>query len=193
MSRRPARCTEADIKRALKAALSANPPMAVEILPNGTIRIVPFEGALHRPSDCANEEAGNSWDDFITKPDSSKYEQTRLPAKNDQVRKWYDQIGYDPNTMDIADFMRLIDADAAKWRASIPGTPLQMREKDVLRQFKHFRVGDLIDSKAIKGCGPGTAERLETRGYIEVRQTIDRLIGYVLTNEGLDAARGIDT
>lgn len=41
MSRRPARCTEADIGRAIKAAGKAGKPMAVEILPDGTIRITP--------------------------------------------------------------------------------------------------------------------------------------------------------
>lgn len=41
MSRRPARCTEADIHRAVKAIQRANACMAVEISPDGTIRIVP--------------------------------------------------------------------------------------------------------------------------------------------------------
>jgi len=40
MSRRPARCTEADIRRAVKVALEAG--MAVDILPDGTIRIAPL-------------------------------------------------------------------------------------------------------------------------------------------------------
>jgi hypothetical protein len=39
MSRRPARCTQADISRAIKAA---GPGMAVDILPDGTIRIAPI-------------------------------------------------------------------------------------------------------------------------------------------------------
>ena len=39
MSRRPARCTEADISRALKAAERLGPHWAVEILRDGTIRL----------------------------------------------------------------------------------------------------------------------------------------------------------
>jgi len=39
MSRRPARCTQADISRAVKAA---GPGMCVDILPDGTIRIAPY-------------------------------------------------------------------------------------------------------------------------------------------------------
>lgn len=39
MSRRPARCTQADLNRAVKAA---GPGMAVEVLPDGTIRITPL-------------------------------------------------------------------------------------------------------------------------------------------------------
>ena len=41
MSRRPARCTQADIHRAIKAADQAGARMAVELLPDGTIRLVP--------------------------------------------------------------------------------------------------------------------------------------------------------
>jgi hypothetical protein len=39
MSRRPARCTEADIKRAIKALLASGAYGSVEILPDGTIRV----------------------------------------------------------------------------------------------------------------------------------------------------------
>lgn len=42
MSRRPARCTEADIRRAMKVANQAEQPMSVDILPDGTIRIAPL-------------------------------------------------------------------------------------------------------------------------------------------------------
>jgi hypothetical protein len=40
MSRRPARCTKADIKRAIEAAKEAGAHMAVEILADGTIQMV---------------------------------------------------------------------------------------------------------------------------------------------------------
>lgn len=43
MSRAPLRFTEADLRRAVKAAGSASLPMAAEILPDGTIRMVPIE------------------------------------------------------------------------------------------------------------------------------------------------------
>ena len=41
VSRRSARCTQADIRRALQAANSTGFAMAVEILPDGTIRLTP--------------------------------------------------------------------------------------------------------------------------------------------------------
>ena len=44
MSRRPARCTQADIGRAIRAAAKAGAQMAVEILPDGTIRLTPTSG-----------------------------------------------------------------------------------------------------------------------------------------------------
>jgi hypothetical protein len=45
MSRRAARCTQADIARALSAAKQAGVSMAVEIDPDGTIRLTPAPGA----------------------------------------------------------------------------------------------------------------------------------------------------
>lgn len=42
MSRRPARCTQADLRRAIKAAEQAGGHSAVEVLPDGTIRITPI-------------------------------------------------------------------------------------------------------------------------------------------------------
>ena len=44
MSRRPARCTQADIHRAVSAVQQSGAAMCVEILPDGTIRIAPFDG-----------------------------------------------------------------------------------------------------------------------------------------------------
>lgn len=41
MSRRPARCTQADIARAINAAKQTGVSMAVEITPDGTIRLTP--------------------------------------------------------------------------------------------------------------------------------------------------------
>ena len=41
MSRRPARCTEADIKRAIRAAKAAGVPMAVKIDRDGDIWLYP--------------------------------------------------------------------------------------------------------------------------------------------------------
>jgi hypothetical protein len=41
MSRRPARFTQADIYRAIKAIQQAGSDMVVEIVPDGTMRIVP--------------------------------------------------------------------------------------------------------------------------------------------------------
>ncbi len=41
MSRRPARTTQADIARALRAAEKIGLKVSVEIIPDGTIRIIP--------------------------------------------------------------------------------------------------------------------------------------------------------
>ncbi len=39
MSRRPARCTEADLKRAIKAVLATGARGVIEVLGDGTIRV----------------------------------------------------------------------------------------------------------------------------------------------------------
>jgi hypothetical protein len=50
MSRRPARCTQAEIARAIRAIEQTGAKMAMEILPDGTIRIAPKNGdKLPRP------------------------------------------------------------------------------------------------------------------------------------------------
>jgi hypothetical protein len=43
MPRRPARVTQADIARAIRAAEQAGSPRTVEITPDGTIKLVPVE------------------------------------------------------------------------------------------------------------------------------------------------------
>lgn len=41
MSRRPARFTQADLARAIRAIVQADAKMMVEVLPDGTMRIAP--------------------------------------------------------------------------------------------------------------------------------------------------------
>jgi hypothetical protein len=52
MTMRAARCSQADIARALRAARQVGGGMAVEIAPDGTIRIVPA-GTSSQPIDKA--------------------------------------------------------------------------------------------------------------------------------------------
>ena len=51
MPRTAARVTQADIARAIRAAKQAGAEMAVEIAPDGTIRLVPVPGDVKPPSD----------------------------------------------------------------------------------------------------------------------------------------------
>ena len=43
MSRRPARFTQADVARAIRAVKQTGSSMAVEVAPDGTIRLVPVD------------------------------------------------------------------------------------------------------------------------------------------------------
>lgn len=89
--------------------------------------------------------------------------------KSDPVMEWYRRIGFDPTTMNQDDFMRLWKAKKDEWKASIPGTPIGKREANALKQLAVAGVGIEINSGDVKRCGDDTQDRLEARGFIEVR------------------------
>ena len=49
MPRRPARVTQADIARAIRAAEQAGSARTVEVTPDGTIKLVPVEPKTAKP------------------------------------------------------------------------------------------------------------------------------------------------
>ena len=57
MSRRPARCTQADITRALKAVMQSGADMVVELTVEGVIRIAPNTG-VSKPRSAPVEPKG---------------------------------------------------------------------------------------------------------------------------------------
>jgi hypothetical protein len=63
---RPARVTMSDMARAVRAADAGRVPRAVEIAPDGTIRIVPVDRAAI-PQDPSPVKAGeaNEWDEVL--------------------------------------------------------------------------------------------------------------------------------
>lgn len=57
MPRTPARFTQADVARAIRAIKSTDTVMSVEITPDGVIRIVPYEPGQKRPVYVPNSSA----------------------------------------------------------------------------------------------------------------------------------------
>lgn len=57
---RPARVTQADIARALRAVAQTGVSMAVEVAKDGTIRIVPVQGKIEIKND--EQPKPNEWD-----------------------------------------------------------------------------------------------------------------------------------
>jgi hypothetical protein len=57
MSKRAARFTEADIRRAVRAVVKEAAPMAVEVAPDGTIRIVPYAAPPAPNNDAARKDS----------------------------------------------------------------------------------------------------------------------------------------
>ena len=56
MSRRPALVTQADLDRAVRVAEVRTPPWGVEILPDGTMRIVPPDRPVEKQQGVDDEE-----------------------------------------------------------------------------------------------------------------------------------------
>lgn len=61
MSRRPARCTEADLSRAIRAADRAGAPRAVMVDSDGRIWLVPAKDAPERPEKAAVPPIDEEW------------------------------------------------------------------------------------------------------------------------------------
>ncbi|HEV2901540.1 MAG TPA: hypothetical protein VGX71_27610 [Pseudaminobacter sp.] len=163
---------------------AAKASFVVELVINDmVVRLVPDRGATV-PAERKNE-AIESLEEWKTLQD--------LPPK---VQRHYQNLGYDPATMNNSDYNRLYEEAEAKWLAGIPGTPLTKREQKVLLQFQEHGPGVLVEWRKIKGTGWETEERLVTRGFIEVRyrsRNPDRLEGYVLTEAGFAALEAILT
>jgi hypothetical protein len=212
VSRRPARFTEADVRRAAKVAKQLE--MAVEIKPDGTIRIVPFDAGetavgFGRWSDVATSSEEHSAHGAANFPDRAplpKYEKgspevafaknrlmkllTHFTPKGEQGRLSQD---------DIRCYLALpegertaLDKNFEKlWATNLRSCPFNKLERKALQALSVMLPGELISFGQIS-IGSRTAERLEARGFLEVRHRKDepaRLEGYVLMPAGLNAAK----
>ena len=134
---------------------------------------------------------------MILERDSRAADALPLPrSKDDPIQKHYDQIGYDPLTMDGSDYSRLYQQAEDRWKASIPGTPLGKRERDSLAQLAVHGVGVPVHWTKIKGCGGDTEDRLKARGFLETRNHAkfpDRIDSYILTESGLEAWQALSS
>jgi predicted DNA-binding transcriptional regulator AlpA len=75
------------------------------------------------------------------------------------IKRYYDQLGFDPATMGQEDLNRLTAAADERWRASIPGTPLGKRERVALQQLAKARHAREEAKKATSGTPlPRTGE-----------------------------------
>lgn len=133
--------------------------------------------------------AGNDWraSDFAT----TKSKKPRPIDAEKSVSNWYAYLGYDPKTMNDADYERLFKEKDAERRRQIPAEPMTKREKSALSQLLAHGVGVSVKSELIKPCGPDTEERLEARGFItfvSYPQHPNSVAAYLLTDAGKSAA-----
>jgi hypothetical protein len=135
----------------------------------------------------------NEWDDIglaipATKPVKGRGGFLVVTAPSDSLKQFYDRLGFNPKTMGEDEFMELQRAANERWRVSVPGTPMGKRELSALAQLASHGAGVFVPFASIKGCGPDTEERLQARGFLEIRAKSDgRVEGYVLTSAGLRA------
>ncbi len=186
MPRRAVSITQAAIARALRAAQQAGPHWHVEIAPDGAIRLFQNGLSIERSCDVTGRSAERRAD--------VGHHVTAANVKG-VVRRWYDQLGFDPDTMSNDDLFRLQKAADDRWLASIPGSPLGKRERDTLAQLASHGVGVAVHWSKIKGCGIDTMERLVCRGFIETKNRVkfpDRIDHLVLTPAGLAAWKARD-
>ncbi len=151
---------------------------------------LPVEGEMKRASSLQEWRSDNAY--YEPKRGVGGYPIVDDPK--DPVRKYYDDLGFDPRTMGKKEMHELTQAAAKRWRASIPGTPLNKRERNSLVQFGRLGANVKVSWDQIKGMGPDTVDRLEARGFIEVRYHNNdktHLESFLLTDAGFAAMQEI--
>ncbi len=133
----------------------------------------------------------NPWDEIV--------EENRPPPKRDQlspvkggIAARYSGVSFNPETMNGDDYRRLMGEALKRWKASIPGTPLNVRERKTLDQLSAYGSEVQVKKQAIKDCGPDTLDRLVARGFVETQNQEkypDRLGYLILTAAGMKACK----
>jgi hypothetical protein len=196
---------QSDLLRIFRAAKAAG--STVQIDPSTfQVTVFPFsppEGQVLAA--IFSTTAGNEWEvddgleswDTPTNKTAKGNGGVRGNATADELLKeWYDQIGFDPKTMNETDRMRLLAEADARWRAEIPSKPMTKLEQGALLQLLEYGKGVEVHWRKIKGCGPETESRLDARGFIELRaqkKFPDRIEAYVLTQSGYETALKISS
>ncbi|MBB3465271.1 hypothetical protein [Rhizobium sp. BK377] len=108
----------------------------------------------------------------------------------DPVKKWYDSLGFDPETMGQEDMSRLMAKAHEEWAATIPGSKLGKREIKALKFLAAIGPNIKVHWRDVKDCGPDTEDRLKIRGFLKTfsqEKYPDRIGYYMLTDAGLEA------
>lgn len=193
---------QTDLQRIFRAAKASGSTVQID-LKNQQVTVFPFSppeaqvlSAIFpdkRDSDWDDSNGLESWDEPPSAPKGrGGYP---IPQGDDHPLKvYYDRIGFNPKTMNEADMKRLMAEADARWRDEIPSQPMNKLECKVLLQLLSFGQGAEVPWRSIKGCGPDTQERLDARGFIEMRMQTkfpDRISAFILTRSGWEAACGL--
>lgn len=157
----------AELTRLAKLAKSQG--VTVEMEHDGvTIRIMPFHEAARSKQDdgVSALERWKAESGWSSRESSTSKGKSGSTSPEDIVKKYYDDLGFDPTTMNDADLKRLIADAHAKWKASIPATKISKREQSALSILSEIGVGVRVLQSEVKGCGDDTLDRLDARGFV---------------------------
>lgn len=144
MSRTPARYTQADLARAIRAMKQAFGTASVIFETDGRVIITADGPSVSAPKPIEKESILVDFGPWIPEP----------------IRQLSDA--------DVKQHLARFPQRSREWIASIPKQPFHGREIDTLEQLARQGVGVPVRLEALRGCGPETAQKLSIRGYVDL-------------------------
>jgi hypothetical protein len=167
---------QSTIEKIIRAAQKTGAAVQVDLT---TLVVTIFPGAgptprLASPKPVLAPDGDEDWNDVPRKAPvrEGKGGYPIIDDPNDPLTRWYNDLGFDPRTMNETDMKRLMAENHANWMASIPGTKIGKREESALRNLVAIGVDVRVLQSDVKGCGDETTDRLQARGFIGRRQTL---------------------
>lgn len=168
MPRSPARYTQADLARAIRAMKQAFGSATVIFETDGRVRIT-ADSNVTAAVKLAEEE--------------------KIPI---DLGPWIPEPIRTLSEADVKQQMGKFPHRSRDWILSIPKQAFHGREIDTLEQLTRCGVGVPVRLVTIRGCGPETAQKLSIRGYVDIayqKSAPDQIETLSLTAAGAKAVK----